>query len=274
MGEGFPKSLSGKRIVITRSAAQSEALARELSARGAIPVVIPLVSFADPSDFAPLDAAILDMERFDWMVLTSGQAVRAVVKRSEELKLSLVHSGSKPRIACVGPVTAEAARQAGFRIEYVAETHSGAALAGELGNRLQGSKVFLPRSDRANPNLPSALARYGADVTEVIAYRTIRPSAVDERHLRQIAEGGTDAALFFSPSAVQHFGELVGGEQLRSLGDKLAITAVGPVTADALREAGVRRLVISADTTAAAVVEALEEHFAGTMKQASAGEKR
>jgi len=43
----------GKRIVITRSAAQSEALARELSALGAIPVMLPLVSFADPEDFGP-----------------------------------------------------------------------------------------------------------------------------------------------------------------------------------------------------------------------------
>jgi len=271
VAEVTPKSLAGKRIVITRSAAPSEALARELSTRGAIPVVIPLISFANPENFEPLDAALVEIERFDWMILTSAQAVRAVAKRGEELTRRLVRSESKPRIACVGPVTAETARQAGFRVEYVAETHSGAGLADELGNRLQGSKIFLPRSDRANPDLPSALSRYGGEVTEVIAYRTLRTRAVDERHLRQIAEGGTDAVLFFSPSAVQHFGELLGSEQFRALQHKLAITAVGPVTANALRKAGVRRPVISADTTAASVVEALEEHFAGTMKQASAG---
>jgi len=267
VAERYPNSLTGKRIVITRSAAQSEALARELSAHGAIPVVIPLVSFADPEDFAPLDAAIAGIERFDWMILTSAQAVRAVVKRCEELNLSLIRPGSKLRIACVGPVTAEAARQAGFRVKHVAEMHTGAALAGELRNRLEGMKVFVPRSDRANPDLPQALNQYGAEVTEVIAYRTLRPSGVDKLHLRQIAEGDTDAVLFFSPSAVQHFGELLGSQQL-------AITAVGPVTANALREAGVRRLVISTDTTAASVIEALEEHFAGTVKQASTGAKR
>ena len=274
MGEATPKSLAGKRIVITRSAAQSETLARELSARGAISVVIPLVSFSDPEDFAPLDGAIAEIEKFGWMILTSAQAIRALVKRGEELKLNPLLVGSKLRIACVGPVTAEAARQAGLRVEYVAETHTGAALADELGNRLRGSKIFLPRSDRANPDLPLSLKRYGAEVTEVTAYRTLRPSAVDQEHLRQIAGGGTDAVLFFSPSAVQHFGELLGGERLRSVQDRLAITAVGPVTANALREAGVRRLVMSADTSAAAVVEALEEHFAGTVKQASAGAKR
>ncbi len=105
----------------------------------------------------------------------------------------------------------------------------------------------------------------------MIAYRTLRPTEVDQRSLGQIAEGTADAVLFFSPSAVQHFAELFGGEQLRALEDKLAIMAVGPVTANALREAGVRRMVLAGDTTAAAVVEALEEHFVATVKPAQAG---
>jgi len=274
VAEASQSALAGKRIVITRSAAQSEALARELSARGAIPVVLPLVAFADPEDFAPLDAAIAEIERFDWMIFTSAQAVRAVVKRGEELKRGLIRSDSKLRIACVGPVSAEAARQAGFAVEYIAETHTGAALAEELGSRLQGMKIFLPRSDRANPDLPPALKRYGAQVTEIIAYRTLRPAGADQKNLGQIAEGAANAVLFFSPSAVQHFAELFGNEQLRALQDKLAITAVGPVTANALRGAGVRRIVLAGHTTAAAVLEALEEHFAGAVRQTQSGVKR
>jgi uroporphyrinogen-III synthase len=263
-----------KRIVITRAAAQSGALARELTVRGAIPVVFPLVAFAAPEDFALLDAAIAEIERFDWMILTSAQAVRSLVKRCGNLKRSLVRPENKPRIACVGPVSAEAARQAGLKVEYVAETHTGAALTEELGNRLHGAKVFLPRSDRANPDLPATLRSHGAVVTEVIAYRTLRPTAADERNLRQIADGAADAVLFFSPSAVHHFAELFGGEQLRGLQDKLAITAVGPVTGNALREAGVRRMVIAGDTTAAAVIEALERHFAEVAKPPQAGVRR
>lgn len=274
MAEATPKSLAGKRIVITRSAAQSEAIARELSARGAIPVVLPLVAFAEPEDFAPLDMAIAGIQKFDWMILTSAQAVRSLVKRGEELKQGLVRGESKPKIACVGPVTAGAARQAGFAVEYVAETHSGAGLAGELGSKLAGAKVLLPRSDRANPDLPLALKRQGAEVSEVIAYRTLRPSAVDERDLGQIADGAADAVLFFSPSAVHHFAEMFGGEQFRALQDKLAITAVGPVTEKALRGAGVQRTLLAEDTTSAAVIEALEGHFAGVVKPAQAGAKR
>ncbi len=216
MAETSPGPLVGKRIVITRSAAQSETIGTELSARGAIPVMLPLVAFADPKDFAPLDAAIAQIEQFDWIIFTSVQAVRAVMKRSNELRKPLIRTGSK---------------------------------------------------------VPPALERYGAEVTEVVAYRTLRPTEIDQRNLKNIANGDADAVLFFSPSAVQHFIELFGSEQLRAMQDKLSITAVGSVTANALREAGVSHAVVAADTTAAAVIEALEKHFAGAGKAAPAGMK-
>jgi len=266
-------SLAGKRIVITRAAAQSEALARELFTRSAIPVMLPLVAFGEPDDFAPLDRAIEELQQFDWLVLTSAQTVQALTQRAEDLEKRLSQTGSNLRVACVGPVTADSARKASLSVQYVAVTHNGVALANELGNRLQGAKVLLPRSDRANPDLPAALQRHGAQVTEVIAYRTLRPASADQDEFQKVLNGQTDAILFFSPSAVQHFAEEVGAPQLRVLQNKLVIAAVGPVTAKALKEAGVERVLVSADTTTAAVVEALEKHFAAA-KAAPAGAKR
>ena len=273
MPETPSSSLAGKRIAITRAAAQSGALAQELSARGALPVVSPLVSFAEPEDFSPLDRAITELRQFDWLILTSAQAVRSMDQRAADLRQALIRVGSHLRVACVGPVTAEAARNFKLPVEYVAVTHNGVGLANELGGKLQGAKVLLPRSDRANPDLPAALKRYGAQVTEVIAYRTVRPTESDRDSLKKIVAGETDAILFFSPSAVQHFAELVGAKQLRLMQDKLTITAVGPVTAKALRETGVERIVVALDTTAGAVIDALEKHFAAT-KGAPAGAKQ
>jgi uroporphyrinogen III methyltransferase / synthase len=271
--ENPSSSLTGKRIVITRAAAQSEALAQGLSARGASPVVLPLVSFAEPEDFAPLDHAIAEMQQFDWLILTSAQTVRAIEQRAAELRRPLVGTGNRLRVACVGPVTAAAARNAKLPVEYVAMTHSGLGLANELGSKLQGSKVLLPRSDHANPDLPAALKRFGAHVREVIAYRTVRPAESDQESLKNIVAGQAGAILFFSPSAVQHFAEMVGAEKLHAIQEMLAITAVGPVTAKALREAGVERIVVAAETTAASVIDALEKHFAAA-KAAPAGAKQ
>ena len=259
--------------MITRAAAQSEALVQELSARGARPVVFPLVSFAEPEDFAPLDRAIAELQQFDWLILTSAQTVRALVQRAGDLRKPLAPTESQLRVACVGPVTAEAARSAKLSVEYVAVTHNGVGLANELSGKLQGAKVLLPRSDRANPDLPAALKRFGAQVTEVIAYRTLRPAETEQDGMRDIINGQTDAILFFSPSAVQHFTELVGVEKLRVIQDMLAITAVGPVTTKALREAGVERIVVASDTTAASVIDALEKHF-DPAKAAPAGARQ
>jgi uroporphyrinogen III methyltransferase/synthase len=267
-------ALKGKRIVVTRAATQSEALAEQLSALGALPVILPLVAFAEPEDFAPLDKAIAQVEHFHWVIFTSGQAVRAFVGRSKQLNAALERRGSKVQIASVGPVSAEAVRQAGLPVEYVANMHNGVALAQELGERVKGRKVLLPRSDRANPDLPAALRAHGADVTEVVAYRTLQPSDADGLDLRRISSGEWDAILFFSPSAVQHYAELAGAEQLRKLQDRVVITAVGPVTANALREAGVARMVVAPDTTATSVIQALEQHFESATRQSAAGVKR
>jgi len=159
-------------------------------------------------------------------------------------------------------------------VEYVARTHSGVGLANELGERLRGRSVLLPRSDRANPDLPAALKTHGAEVTEVIAYRTLQPGEVDRQKLSRVSAGEADAILFFSPSAVQNFAELVGAEHFLGLQNGLAITAVGPVTAEALRKSKVERMVVAADTTSAAVVQALENHFANEVKSHPAGAKR
>ena len=273
MAENARSSLAGKRVVITRAAVQSEALARELLSRGATPVLLPLLSFAEPEDTAPLDNAIAKLAECDWLILTSSQAVRAIVQRAADLRLPLAGTSSNLRVACVGPVTAESARKANLPVTYVAVTHSGVALANELGSRLRDAKVLLPRSDRANPDLPLALRRYGAQVTEVIAYRTLAPGETDQNRWKKVADGQADAILFFSPSAVQYFADLAGARKMRSMQGMLAITAVGPVTANALREAGVLRAVVAGDTTAASVIEALEKYFAAA-NAAPAGVKR
>ena len=274
MAEIARSSLAGKRIVITRAAQQSEALAKVLAGLGAIPSVLPLVEFGEPEDFAPLDAAIAQLDQFDWIIFTSGQAVRAFVARSKDLGASQNPAGNKLQIAAVGPVSAETVRQTGLPVEYVARTHNGVGLANELGERLRGRSVLLPRSDRANPDLPAALKTHGAQVTEVVAYRTLQPGEVDRQKLSSISAGEAEAVLFFSPSAVQNFVDLVGAEGFLGLQNGLAITAVGPVTAEALRHLKLERIVVAADTTSTAVVQALEKHFASAVKSYPAGAKR
>jgi uroporphyrinogen-III synthase len=260
--EASSSPLAGKRIVITRAALQGSELVEKLSDSGAIPILLPLITFAAPEDYAPLDAALLQWSRFDWVMFTSAYAVQAVMSRATRQGRTLAKNLPPPNIAVVGPTTRQKAESVGFRVAHTAQTHVGVALAQELRDRVRGKRVLLPRSDRASPDLPSALQKLGAHVTEVIAYRTVRPTDADQERLARVARGEADAILFFSPSAVQNFVELSGRKQLNILQHRVAMTAIGPVTAGALREVGVHRIVQAAEPSASAVLQALESRFA------------
>jgi len=271
LGAASESVLSGKRVVITRAERQSVELVENLGKLGAIPILLPLVAFAAPEDYGPMDAALDRLEEFDWIIFTSENAVRAVVKRAGVRGNLRNVAGRRSRAAAVGPTTATAAERAGFFVDYQAKTHSGAALADELGEKLRDQTVFLPRSDRANPDFPQLLRNYGAEVTEVVAYRTVTPVNLDEKKTAAIVNGEVEAILFFSPTAVEHFVELVGPEKLRDLQNRVAITAVGPITANVLRQSGVDKSLVAEDTTADAVIAALEKHFATTPKASAVG---
>jgi uroporphyrinogen-III synthase len=271
-----PNPLKGKRVIVTRAIEQTADLSARLTAQGAIPISLPLVSFAPPENYAPLDAALDHLHSFDWIIFTSANAVHSVTSRATETNLVILRlpsSGSLrtstptpptsfPQIAAVGPATAAALTPTGLQVTYTAKTHLGAALAEELGDRLREKRVFLPRSDRANPDLPAALRKLNANVTEVIAYRTIPPSNTDQTRVNATLDHESDAILFFSPSAVHNFAELAGRDRLAAAQNEIAIVAVGPITTRALHDAGVTRIITATDTTIASVVDALANHFA------------
>ena len=221
-----------------------------------------------------MDAALAELEGFDWVVFTSVNAVRSVAARWKSLGRSQKQLAGVAHVAAVGPATAEAAKKAGFLVDHIATTHNGVALAHELGELVCNKRVFLPRSDRASPDLPAALKGYGARMTEVIASRSVRPSDTDREKLNEILSGGADAILCFSPTAVNYFEEILGHGQLRIAQDKIALIAIGPVTASALRDAKVESMLVATDTTLDAAVDALEDYFAKRGKQLQAGVKQ
>jgi uroporphyrinogen-III synthase len=262
-------ALFGHRIVITRAVEQSSDLVTKLERRGAIPISLPLVAFSTPENFAPLDAALHRWQEFDWVLFTSANAVQSIAQRAATTNSGILRPSSRPLIAAVGPATNEAAVKAGLHVTHVATTHLGIALAEELAQQLRNRSVFLPRSDRANPDLPAALKKLGANLTEVVAYHTLPPSNVDRARVTEVLDENSDAALFFSPSAVNNLADLIGRESLAALQNKIAIAAFGPVTAAALRDHGVSNAIIAADTSADAVISALENHFASQASESN-----
>jgi uroporphyrinogen-III synthase len=273
VGEGRGNALQGKRVVVTRAAEQSESLVEALKGRGAIPVVVPIVAFALPDDLAALHAAIKNIPRFDWIFLTSQNALRAILEQCAPLRLDPREAFSGVRIATVGPTTAEAVEKAGLDVAYVASKHEGVALAEELEKEVRRKKVLLPRSDRANPALVEKLKEFGAEVREVCAYKTVKPEANAMSKVADVLGNGAEAVLFFSPSAVHHLRELLGDGKFVELSGQVVFAAIGPVTEGALRKAKVQRVLQARDTSVSAIVETLTDYFARQGADVSTGAK-
>ena len=273
MGEAGRSSLHGKRIVITRAKEQSGDLFQRLLALDAVPICAPLIRFAPADESGPLDVALRNLDDFDWLFLTSQNALRFVLERARVLGISLTQQATAIRVAAVAPVTAAAAEKAGLPVSYVSMKHQGIGLAEELGPQLQGRRVLLPRSDKADRELPEALRKVGAEVVDLIAYHTLETQTEENKLPDIVRQGEMDAIVFYSPSAVHHFLDTLRSEQMEMAKRKTLFVAIGPVTAAALRESGVKRIAQAADTATGAVLEALSGAFGSAAPKTSAGAK-
>ncbi len=261
------RPLEGKRIVLTRAVEQARDLMARLENMGAIVMLFPAVSFSEPSETTELDRAIHSLGAYDWILFTSANAARFFAARCRKLEVVPSH-GATFRCAAVGPATASAVAAEGFSVDHVAQEFIGTALARELSASLAGKKMLLPRSERARPDLPNALRAGGAEVTEVVAYHTGGLGVVDPAVMRAIREAQVDVISFFSPSAVENMCAELGKDALSRLAAKVALAAVGPVTAAALRNAGLPVAIEAPLATAESMGTAIANYFS-----ASAGSK-
>jgi uroporphyrinogen-III synthase len=257
--EGMP--LSGKRIVVTRAREQAEQFARRLEELGARVVSLPTIDFAPVEDTSALDRALATWDSFDWLILTSQNAVRFVSQRARELGITF-STNDKPHVAAVGPETARTAAGEGFTVNHVTGVFRGAQLAKELGPLLRGQRVLLPRSDLASQELPQSLAAYGAILTDVVAYRTLAPRPSSGEALEVIRKRQVDAVAFASPSAFRNFVEILGEQESRELAEIAAFVTVGPTTSQAVRAAGIRVAAEAKESTMESLLQTLQEYFA------------
>ena len=252
--------------MITRPVGLSAEIHEALRRIGAEPLDIPMIEIVPLTTFAPFDAAVDKMRPGDWIFLTSQNAAAPV---------SLRFGGRRPKllweegvsVAAVGPATERKARSVGLPVDFVPSVHNGVAIANELGDRLRGRYVFLPRSDKASSDLPDAIRLHGGEPLEVVAYVTELSSR--DSLLQKISAASVDAITVFSPTEIHVLKLTVEEQGMSELQSRIPIVAIGEVTAQACRQCGIQSPLVAADTTAAAVIDVLTAHFASDPSESS-----
>jgi uroporphyrinogen III methyltransferase/synthase len=113
-------------------------------------------------------------------------------------------------------------------------------------------RVLLPRADIATETLAAGLLEKGWQIDDVTAYRTVRAAPPPAETREAIKAGGFDAVVFTSSSTVRNLVGIAGKPHASSI-----IAVIGPQTAKAAEELGLRVDVTASSPSAAVLVDAL-----------------
>ncbi len=251
--------LTGLRVLVTRPEGQAASLTHLLTQDGAIPVEVPLISIRPCDDaHGVIQRTLESLPDYHWLVFTSVNGVQVFFHRLSRLGLT-PEALHKHSIAAIGPATAQSLRDHGIDVDLVPAEHSTAGMVQAMQRfDLQAKRILLPRASEGSPNLPPSLEAFGAQVDDLSLYRTeIRQDAAT-----RLLEGfrrGLDAATFTSPSTVRAMVTVLAGHV--ELLTPVVLACIGPVTANAARQAGLAVHVVASEYTVTGLVQALREHY-------------
>ena len=234
---------------------------QSLEALGADVIAAPVIRIEPLPDDGALRSALGDPSGWRWIVFTSQNAVHVVCDQ-------LRGWGQPPavletsNVVALGPKTAAALEREGVHVALVPEaaTSEGVLAVLEHEGGLAGVRVLIPCAQDARDVLPDGLRAAGAEVEVIPVYLTTRETGNGKRLADDILHGLIDAVTFTSPSTVDGFVALVGEQTVKS--GQFAAVVIGPVTAQAARDAGMGDLVMAARSSVEGLADALARRFA------------
>lgn len=257
MKKASGKVLTGKRIAVTRARSQAAELVRSLEALGAEVFEFPAIEIVpvEPiEDFGYVGD-------YDWVVFSSVNSVAIFFDRLD----AMGHNARDFRgvkVCAAGSATAGAVRERSVRVDAMPEKYVAEALLAELLAQepdLQGKRVLLPRADSARRFLPDALREHGADVTELVLYKTVAPASPPDELAEALVAFAPDVVTFTSSSTARNFCRMLGEERLDALKKTAIFAAIGPITAGTARELEIEPAIEAKEHSIPGLIHAIVE---------------
>ncbi|MCW3995184.1 MAG: uroporphyrinogen-III synthase [Candidatus Bathyarchaeota archaeon] len=266
-------TLKGRTVAITRPAGQAEEAGALIRTMGGVPYYIPAIEIKPLSNPEPVKKFIVELceGRVDYVVLMSTNGVKYLFNIAESLNLDeeLKKGLEKAFVIGVGPRTAQALQEVGVRVDLVPAKYSSDGLLEVFTERgVRGKTIRIPRTSNAAPILTEKLREMGADVEEIYVYESGLPvdERLKEKFYLDLISGKIDAIVFGSGLSAKNIFRMLSEkapmEQLRAIiKDKVATVAIGPTTAQALKELDVKVDVVPEDYLFENALSALAEYW-------------
>lgn len=253
------RPLFDKRILVTRPEEQAEELNQFLRERGALPVEMPVIKIIPPATWKELDQAIQDVRSYGLVVFTSINSVEVFFRRLHALRLD-ARWLSNVKIGAIGPATAKSLQKYGVCPDYVPQVYTSQGFVAGLDKKaVKGQRVLLPRADIAGNELTDGLAKRGAQVHQVTAYRTVTVNNAELPAKQLLLKGEIDVITFTSASTVNNLVAVLGKDW--QVIKKAKLACIGPNTAIALEQKGLKTDIVAPEHTIPGLVAAIEDYF-------------
>ena len=242
-------------VVVTASAGTFPGLVEALRA---IPVLVeehPLMNFAPPADWGPLDSALDRLGSYSAVAFTSPRAAAAVVDRMTERPRQL--RGNTPVAWAAGPATRAALGDALGEVRTpngsdAASLGAAEALARAMLDARVDGPVLFPCGDSRRDELPERLRSHGIKVDEVVCYRSVLAT---ESAAHAAAVRGT-VLVVASPTVADLLVRACPPDARPDL------LAVGPTTAASARASGWSPAAVASKPSVEALADAVRNVFA------------
>lgn len=253
----------------------SAELAGLVRRHGGVPYLVPAVRERPLTGGPELAGtlAALSAGEFAIVVFLTGVGVRRLFEEARRSEcLDAARSAlTRAIVVCRGPKPIAALKAESIPVSYaVPSPHTTTELLATLRPLpLEGTNVLVVHAGERMPEPAGMLGARGAHVTELQLYQWDLSTA-DAANLREFVQhlrGGTiDALAFTSQIQVRHFFQIVDGldakkEVERELHERIAVAAVGPTCADALRANGIEPDVVPRHPKMGNMIVALAQHF-------------
>jgi uroporphyrinogen III methyltransferase/synthase len=239
------KPLDDISVVVTRAAGQAAELSTLLQNYGAKVILCPTIQIREPDSFDRLDEALYHLYGYDWLIFTSTNGVEFFLQRLTTRGLR-IEDLDEIKVCAIGQRTAEKLHNARVHVDLVPSQATGEGVYAAIGEfvggekHLHGLNVLLPRAAVGRDYLPKALEDAGARVDVVTTYQTVLPENFDRGRLSAMLAGSGDCIAFTSPSTVKNLAKLFDTHDLGKSLSGVIIACIGPVTAAAAVEYGLR----------------------------------
>lgn len=250
------KPLYGQRVLVTRSRQQASKLSQQLRSLGAEVMEIPTISIKPLENHQAIHDMLKNLGTYEHYVFTSVNGVEVFMETLGAAGKDLRWIPATATITAVGAATAKALEAKGLTVTHVPEVFTGEGILEALKPIVRkGEKVVIPRAEIGRPQLVEGLKALGADVTEVPLYETVVPKA-DEELLKELATQPPQWATFTSGSTVHNLMQML-QEAGQTFPGETRIAVIGPVTASAVAEHGLRVTTEASPHTIDSLVEAM-----------------